>query len=1458
MKQNVSTPAELESAFIDPSVAEIQLVSDITLTKNLALNHDVVIYGGNKKIDLVSFKLDAGANTLTLADTLTIDADDSKTGSTITGTGEFVIDEGANVTITRTPGTHKTSLIDGFSRYLFKENSDFRAQAGTNRLESNRGTAQTGVVRSFFAQSFIVEKNASVTLVSDHSSAKSTDHGSVALILRKPKGGELNIDLHENAVLDVTAYGTGLKTRGSAPVLILHDPVMGNTGVSRTLIKGKLNVTSNNGNGWYYQYIDYVTDTSDYFTVDGGEANIIAQNSGSKDKTEYAAFESYGRNPTYITVENGGAMNIISNGYRGMSLAGGGSNAEKSIVVKDADSKLNVYGYMWAIAAEAQPTLSISAVDGGEIVLESCVDDLGDIAFAGSTVYSVGPTTYNVDGPDSKMGVIHRGGEYGAIFADGHGVLNINVTRGGYMYVYSKNSGHNKAARRAAICAQTGLSNIHSIVVDGYGSVLRVINDNPENTNDHSLYPRSAIAFAANTSGNITVRDGGAFFATNNDADSPTIALGGYGTNDTHGRFVVNSPYDVDISNDAAGTSPYAVALRSTNYLQNKQGDTKQSLEVKSANVTTWPIGNGVDHWPDSDSVDRWYVDFEPPLIAQNNVAVSPPFVGNKGNETFKLSSYGKIAIEGTVTSVKINEENVRVRIDQTERLTVTVLPEWAKNKIVAWKSSDTAIATIDANGVITPTPGAIKPPLRSVFTTMTATSTDGSNRSDSVEVEIYTIPVDDIVLTAGFPPAGIVVGHEALIFASILPVDAVDKTLVWRSEDPTVLSVTQLNDSHLANQVVVVRVLRASETPVTIHVEARDGYGAKSSISVRIIIPIESIKVTPERMGLRPGFDNSVRAEVLPRNANVDVVWVSHNEEFLWVEGQRTEKVHPHYQESIADIRVGDEHGFTFIHAMAGDGNPFPVTSNTCRVDVNSYNNVTNRDNVVQVVGVNGLTIESGAFRLTDHRITLGQDRHGHNPVGKTYYWGTHKNDSNNDVPYCFRFPVGRGLSSFVSDWFNSRFAGYNGDAHIVDRTTYDQSGGAGSLSFAFVGTLTLTVQGWGDVIFDNICFAQGRNGFNNDWWFAQDQGQHTQSGENDMLAIGRTHNGNLVYAQFRRGGSGQTVYRVDLKAIHIAQNIYGKDRAVKYSDVHGRFIRMAQTANNRYINNMSDGVVSQIKHFQGYTQYNAYDILSHDVEIRNWYNPLAWFGGPYAKIMVGYNNNYSKSFRSFKRNWNHPGGIAALGDYLLVPSESEWHAGAHIAMYDMRSLPVHELRRMESFHLPVGHKVGSLGIANYTDANGREWYLLVLTEALGSPATKYHFYRAPADNIPLPLASFTKVGVVEGVNLDFEGLNLLTEPTALGMDDKVFLVGPYTRPVGGVPTHDYITLFEINTSTWAANKLLERHVTTWGAGSVPLLRDVHFRYGTGITTDGPAPRLLVSQRNMTGDIRTSFWDLY
>ena len=54
------------------------------------------------------------------------------------------------------------------------------------------------------------------------------------------------------------------------------------------------------------------------------------------------------------------------------------------------------------------------------------------------------------------------------------------------------------------------------------------------------------------------------------------------------------------------------------------------------------------------------------------------------------------------VESVTVSEESIEIKIGETFTLTATVLPENAEDKTVTWSSSDDAIATVSADGVVT------------------------------------------------------------------------------------------------------------------------------------------------------------------------------------------------------------------------------------------------------------------------------------------------------------------------------------------------------------------------------------------------------------------------------------------------------------------------------------------------------------------------------------------------------------------------------------------------------------------------------------------------------------------------------------------------------------------------------------------------------------------------------------
>lgn len=328
-------------------------------------------------------------------------------------------------------------------------------------------------------------------------------------------------------------------------------------------------------------------------------------------------------------------------------------------------------------------------------------------------------------------------------------------------------------------------------------------------------------------------------------------------------------------------------------------------------------------------------------------------------------------------------------------------------------------------------------------------------------------------------------------------------------------------------------------------------------------------------------------------------------------------------------------------------------------------------RSNAVTISAADGLGIVSGTFVIKDLSITNGQDPDGRNYVGQVH---TLENGE-------FTFSVGRSASESVASWFNSKISGYNDPSVNGDRTTFDQT--ADDLNFAFVGDLNLVVDTADDpqglsVTFPDVVIAQGSTLFRNNWWFGQHSGQHTRDsdGPDTVLAIGSTTEGRTVYASFLRGGN--EVNEISLEAIHVVEA--AADSANKVVDVKNKFAALPIDGVQSNLEGFPGSYDPTVNHIQGYAQYDScdhtrYSILTHSVGT-----------APYAHIVAGPKTGSDKwGFKTYLQNWRHPGGVQVMGDYLLVPSEQD--ASAHIALYDLRSLAVKELRRVETFDLAVSH---------------------------------------------------------------------------------------------------------------------------------------------------------------------------
>ena len=131
------------------------------------------------------------------------------------------------------------------------------------------------------------------------------------------------------------------------------------------------------------------------------------------------------------------------------------------------------------------------------------------------------------------------------------------------------------------------------------------------------------------------------------------------------------------------------------------------------------------------------------------NVTLKVP----KGKETdYKAHAvWGKFKFEGgtppppppppvvPVTSVTLNHHEVTVNGDiSSKQLTATVQPAAATNKSLTWKSSNAAVASVDADGLVTIH--------KKGKATVTATANDGSGQSDACLFDVISTVANETV----------------------------------------------------------------------------------------------------------------------------------------------------------------------------------------------------------------------------------------------------------------------------------------------------------------------------------------------------------------------------------------------------------------------------------------------------------------------------------------------------------------------------------------------------------------------------------------------------------------------------------------------------------------------------------------------------------------------------------------
>lgn len=247
-------------------------------------------------------------------------------------------------------------------------------------------------------------------------------------------------------------------------------------------------------------------------------------------------------------------------------------------------------------------------------------------------------------------------------------------------------------------------------------------------------------------------------------------------------------------------------------------------------------------------------------LITAKGVGTAAIAVSNKD-----VTKQLEVTVEQPVLEILITGAEDQLIIGKTLQLAAAALPDNASNRTVVWESSDSTIAEVSANGLVTAKKTGI--------VTITCKAQDGYGTCAQVEIEVIDIPdPSGIVLTAkeqdiSSGTVTLEVGDSLTIEAAVLPAEA-EQTVHFSVFPQNILK----HDGH--------GVFTASNPgTATIVVTAAANAGVSAGVSVTVVILPESVDVTAAKTTLDIGDTTVMTGMILPDTAsNKAITWISSN----------------------------------------------------------------------------------------------------------------------------------------------------------------------------------------------------------------------------------------------------------------------------------------------------------------------------------------------------------------------------------------------------------------------------------------------------------------------------------------------------------------------------------------------------------------------------------------------------
>lgn len=248
-----------------------------------------------------------------------------------------------------------------------------------------------------------------------------------------------------------------------------------------------------------------------------------------------------------------------------------------------------------------------------------------------------------------------------------------------------------------------------------------------------------------------------------------------------------------------------------------------EGIEISGADVISSVTTYTAIITPDytTDKTVEWSVDDETIATVDENGVVTPVTSG-----TFILTATAKdgsgvtasktITVTQGVTSIEISGTD---SITEATTYSVIITPNYATNKEVEWSISNSEIAIVDQNGLVTP--------ITSGIVTITATAKDGSGISASKEINIIKL-AESIVITGEDS-----ISSPAQYTATVSPDYTSDKEVNWSVDNKEIATV---DENGIVTPVTSGTVILTATT--------KDGSGVSNNKIIEIVKFAESIEI--------------------------------------------------------------------------------------------------------------------------------------------------------------------------------------------------------------------------------------------------------------------------------------------------------------------------------------------------------------------------------------------------------------------------------------------------------------------------------------------------------------------------------------------------------------------------------------------------------------------------------------